>query len=345
MNEEREKIKVIYFQRKPRPGFNYSIESIFDNVRNLLKNEIEYSVKYSSYYNDGYISKFLNIVEASLRQKKNTINHITGEVNFLNLLMHKKKVLLTIHDCRYVERKKGLQQKLIKWLYLKAPVKKAKYITAVSEATKNDIVRYTSCNPEKIKIIPNQVNSIFKSSPKIFNKQYPVILQVGAGENKNLINLIEALKDITCRLIIIGEPDNSILEKLKKNKINYEIKHNLPDEELYKEYIDCDIVTFVSTFEGFGMPIIEANAVERVVITSNISSMPEIAGDSACFVDPYNSDDIRKGILEIINDDDYREQLISNGKKNILRFNEKIIADAYYDLYKKIAFGFKNNRA
>lgn len=336
------KIKVIYFQRKPRPGFNYSIESIFNNVRKLLKNKIEYSIKYSSYYNDGYFSKFLNIIEAAFRQKKNTINHITGEVNFLDILMHKKKVLLTIHDCRYVERKKGLQQKLIKRLYLKAPVKKAKYITAVSEITKAEIIRYTNCNSEKIKVIPNHVNEIFKPSLKIFNKQCPVILQVGAGENKNLLNLADALKDILCRLVIIGKPDNNTIEKLKKNNINYTIKYNLSDEDLYNEYVDCDIVSFVSTYEGFGMPIVEANAAERVVITSNISSMPEVAGDAACLVNPYDVEDIKQGFLKIMNDDVYRQWLINNGRKNKLRFNEQSIADAYYQLYKKIASGFNS---
>jgi glycosyltransferase involved in cell wall biosynthesis len=92
----------------------------------------------------------------------------------------------------------------------------------------------------------------------------------------------------------------------------------------------------VSTFEGFGMPIVEANCVERVVLTSNISSMPEVAGNAACLVNPYAIEDIRAGFLKIIHDASYREQLIKNGRQNRQRFDESLIAASYYKLYQLI---------
>ncbi len=331
------KLKVIHFQRKPRPRFNFSIESIFEDLRSRLKDKADVAVKTSSYFNNGYLSKLWNIAEAALRQKKNAVNHITGEVNFLGLLMRKKNTLLTIHDCRYVERKKGFEKIMIQWLYLKAPVKQAGYITAVSEHTKKEIIRYTACDPGKIQVIPVPLNPFFKPSPKTFNKECPVILQIGVGENKNIFRLVKALKNMNCSLVIIGEPNNKILEQLMQNNIKHTIKFNLSTAELYNEYVNADIISFVSTYEGFGMPIAEANCVERVVITSNISSMPEVARDAACLVDPYDVEDIKNGLLKIIHDDTYREQLILNGKTNKLRFNGQLIADAYYKLYKKIA--------
>lgn len=327
---------VIHFHRKPRPGFNFSIEQIFQQLRVLLKDKVEFSVQYCSSYNDGYFSKLLNIIEASFRQKKNAVCHITGEVNFINLLMHKKNVLLTIHDCRYVDRKKGFAKKIITWLYLKAPVKKSAYITTVSEATKKDVILYTGCEPGKIEVIPVSVNKIFQPSPKTFNEVCPVILQVGAGENKNLERLAAALQNISCRLVIIGQPSGNIIEKMKSLNIDFVVKNNLSIEALYKEYIQCDIVSFVSTFEGFGMPIVEANCVERVVITSSISSMPEVAGNAACLVNPFDVEDIRNGILKIIHDKNYREQLLDNGRHNRKRFDETVIAGAYYKLYQLI---------
>jgi glycosyltransferase involved in cell wall biosynthesis len=333
------KIQVIHFQRRPRPGFNFSIESIFENLRSHLKDKVDFSVAISGYFNDGYWSKVLNILQATFRAKRKVIAHITGEVYFLAILMPKKNVLLTIHDCRFMERKTGLAKKLTAWLYLKQPVKNAAQVTVISESTKAEVARYTKCPAEKITVIPNSVDNIFQPSPKTFNKDCPVILQVGAAFNKNLGRLAQALNGIHCKLVVIGNILPADLEKLQANKIDFTLKTNLTKEQLYREYINCDILAFASTYEGFGMPVIEANCVERAVLTSTVSSLPGVAGNAACLVDPYKVEDIRNGLLSIIEDDAYRAQLIENGRKNRLRFNADIIADAYYQLYKKMAKG------
>jgi glycosyltransferase involved in cell wall biosynthesis len=92
----------------------------------------------------------------------------------------------------------------------------------------------------------------------------------------------------------------------------------------------------VSTFEGFGMPIIEANAVGRAVICGNTSSMPEIAKDSALMIDPYKVDEITDGFKKLINDEKLRNNLIKNGLQNHLRFQPKQLATSYATLYDKI---------
>jgi glycosyltransferase involved in cell wall biosynthesis len=98
------------------------------------------------------------------------------------------------------------------------------------------------------------------------------------------------------------------------------------------------MVVFASTNEGFGMPIIESNAVGRPVVTSNVTSMPEIAGEAACIVDPFKIDSIRHGILKVIEDSTYRQNLIKEGFINILRFKPKKIAHDYTKLYEQIIF-------
>lgn len=133
--------------------------------------------------------------------------------------------------------------------------------------------------------------------------------------------------------MIVGNLSDEQLEMLKKNNIDYNNESNVSNEQLLQRYIECDILAFISTFEGFGMPIVEANAVGRVVITSNVTSMPEVANDAACLVDPFNIDSINTGLRKIINDEDYRNTLIQNGRRNYLRFNADKIANMYYNIY------------
>ena len=328
------KIKVNFFQRRPRDGSNFSIEFIFEDIRKRLENRIESRVFISGYYNNGYISKFINILEAAFRQGDD-VNHITGETHFLDILMNKNKVILTIHDCGMTGRKKGLAKKIVQWLYLSAPLKKARIVTTVSEATRQEVIRYSRCNPAKVHVIPVAISPLYKPFPKAFNQNHPEILHIGTGYNKNLFRLIEALNGLMCHLTIIGQLSSEHEEALQRNNIDYSNEYNIPAERMLEMYRSCDLLAFVSTSEGFGMPIVEANAVERAVITSNLSSMPEIAADAACLVNPFDVNDIRTGIVKLINDSEYRNQLLINGRKNKLRFDAGKIADSYYELYAK----------
>ena len=103
------------------------------------------------------------------------------------------------------------------------------------------------------------------------------------------------------------------VDKLKEYGIPYSYLSGISDEEMIRQYQLADIIVLPSTYEGFGMPILEAQAVGRPVLTANISSMPEVAGDAACLVDPYNVMEIRDGILRIISDDEYRRGLSNQG--------------------------------
>ena len=149
--------------------------------------------------------------------------------------------------------------------------------------------------------------------PREFNKTAPVVLQLGTAHNKNLPRLVEALKGTECRLEVVGKWNPQFAKFLSDAGIAHRFRSGLSSDEVVRGYEEADIVTLVSTLEGFGMPIVEAQAVGRVVVTSNVSSMPEVAGDGACLVDPLDVSAIRAGIRKVIDDGSYRGALISWG--------------------------------
>ena len=183
-------------------------------------------------------------------------------------------------------------------------------------------------------MIENPLQEHFNATDKkIFDVREPLILQIGTTANKNLANLIKAVAGIKCRLNIIGELDGKIINLLKESRINYKNKTNLNDLEIRKEYEEADIITFCSTFEGFGLPIIEAQAMLTPVITSNLSPMKEVAGNGAAVVDPHDAEKIREGILRIIKDEGYRKKIIRQGIQNVKKYRPESIAIKYEALY------------
>ncbi len=328
------RIKVVFFQRKPYP-FHKSLEFIFDDVRQRMPESIE-SVKYVfTEFSKGIFPRISIIKESNRNQ--GTINHITGDIHFAAIGLPKRNTLITVLDCRMLSDSKGIKHALLKYFWFTLPLKFCRYVTVISEATKRELLKYANYPGENIHVIPVAISTSYVFNPKPFNKKKPRILQVGTTVNKNIARLVEAVKAIECSIQFIGELAPEHVELLNVYGIEFISNKDVGEDELIKAYSQCDIVSFVSTYEGFGMPIIEANAVGRVVVTSNILSMPEVASDAACLVDPFNTDSIRDGISRVINDDMYREELINNGKSNCARFEPQKIADMYLALYQTMA--------
>jgi glycosyltransferase involved in cell wall biosynthesis len=328
-------IKVKFFQRKPRPVGNYSIEFIFKDVRHQLGKLIEGEEIFSTYESSGVFKRIYNCIEAASKQGE--VNHITGDINYIGLLLRKKRTIQTILDCVHLSSSSGLKHAILKLFWVTIPVKRAKYVTAISESTKNEILKYVNCEPDKIKVVYVAISEKFLRKDKLFNNINPRILQLGTAFNKNIFRLAEALQGIPCTLDIVGRQDEHLEEVLRKHNIVYEYSWALTDEQILQKYIQADIITLVSTYEGFGMPILEGQATGRPVITSNVYSMPEVAGEAACIVDPYSIESIRQGFERIIGNKEYREELVRKGFENIKRFNPRNIAMQYFELYKSIA--------
>jgi glycosyltransferase involved in cell wall biosynthesis len=330
MNEEEKTVCLLF--RKPDRFF--SIERIFQQLEPRLIKHIPVTTWTAPSGFASPLSIAKNLLAA--RKVRASIFHVTGDIHYIVLALPRRKTILTIHDCIFLYQTTGIKRLVIKWLFLKLPVMYCRMVITISEASKRDIVRNTGCRPEKIVVIPDPVDDTIHYAPLSFRTTNPVILFIGSTKHKNLERVIPALLGISCRLHIIGKLPQDSVDLLQKNNIQYIQQYKLSNEEIALKYSSADLVLFPSTFEGFGLPILEGQKAGRPVITSDLSPMKDVAGNAACLVDPYNIESIREGILKVIGDEEYRKQLIAAGFENIKRFTAESVADQYYNCYEKI---------
>ena len=289
----------------------------------------------------GIFKRLYNCAAAALQ--RGDVNHITGDVHYLALFMCKARTVLTIHDCRGMSCERGVRRALYYWLWLKLPVARSRLVTVISEKTKQDVLRYTSCTEKKLRVIPDPVGREFAPAPKTFNSDRPIILQVGGSWNKNIRRLVAAVSGLQCKLVIIGVLSQDDWREVTGAAVDIECVSNLSDADVAQRYREADIVTFCSIYEGFGMPILEGNAVGRPVITSNLEPMASVAGGAACLVNPYEPASIRAGILRVMNNPQYREDLVRRGFENVKRFSVDTIASAYVSVYEEVTIGVERD--
>lgn len=327
-------MKITLFTRKSFPG-QFSIENVFSSLKEYLERGNQLCIYQLSYYSKGVIRRLLSGLKA--RQYQGDVNHIIGDINFIALFLKKRKTIITIHDCDFILRSKGFKRQILIWFWLKIPIYRSALVTTISLATKEDLDRLISFPSEKIHVIYNPltlVSDIIIRKP--VNNPLPVLLQIGTKLNKNLDNLILAIKGLNVILDIVGTLSEHQVQLLKDSKIKYTNSVNISQDELIKKYQSADLLTFVSLREGFGLPIVEANALGCPVLTSAVSSMPEVAGEAAHLVNPYDFQDIRSGVLKILSDKPYAKYLIEKGYRNVDRFKPVHIANQYISVYNTI---------
>lgn len=325
-------MKILYIYREKEKN-EHSIEAVFDTVSETLK---KFGHDIHKWYKPvSWQQTFREIWE--LRKEGYDVYHITGDVNYLWLFFPWRKTTMTCHD---IGMYKNNPKTFVCVLYVLASFILStiflKKITAVSELTKDDLIKFLKIKSHKIQVIPNPLSLPVCKKPKPFNKDCPVILQIGTGWHKNLQGLIEGACGIKCHLDIIGQPNDADIAHMKEYGISYSVSHHIPTVEVIRKYENCDILYFVSRSEGFGMPIIEAQTVGRVILTSLTEPMRTVAGNAALLFNPEDHQSIHQGLLQIINNDALREQMIEDGYKNAAKYQPTIIGRQYEQFYKSI---------
>ena len=326
-------MKVVHFMRKPN-GIVFSIEQLFEDIRRELPKDITVEADINPYSSKGLLPRLAAMVRAIWHQ--GDVNHVTGDTHFLNIFLRRGKTILTIHDCVTLERLVGWRYHIFRFFWYWLPAKRSTVLTVVSESTKRELLRHLGGGGWRIKVIPDFVSAEFRFSKKKFDTLCPVILQVGTTENKNIERVAAALEGINCKLVIIGELQTSQANILKSGNIDYEEYVGISRNALVEHYRKCDIVMFASLYEGFGLPILEAQATGRPVITSNLYSMPEVGGGGACYVDPYSIEQIRAAVLKLVGDSDFREDLIGKGFDNVEKYSLPSVTMQYAGLYREV---------
>jgi glycosyltransferase involved in cell wall biosynthesis len=288
----------------------------------------------AKFQSKGLFRRILITIQSAFNQGE--INHITGDIHFVALFLRKRKTILTIHDIGSVINKKGIKGKILRFFWFTLPIARVRYITVISEFTKEEILQQFKVNPDKIIVIPDCVSTELQYIEKDFKHEQPNILQIGTKTNKNLPNLFAALEGISCKLTIVGFLSDEQKKLLNKYQIMYENYVNLPFSDIVALYRQSDIVTFISTYEGFGVPILEAQATGRVVITSNLSPMKDVAGDGALLVNPNSLEEISSAIKKVVSEPEFRNSLIHSGTENVKKYSAESVAHQYYNLYKQM---------
>ena len=267
------------------------------------------------------------------------------------------KTILTVHDLSFVRVPESASPPLKKYLDDVVPrsVHRATHVLADSTATKQDLIDLYGVSPDKITVLLCGIDSRFQrvsGDMKEIRDKYkladrPYVFSIGTVQpRKNYSRLIEALARLRDRnydvdLVIAGGKGwlaAPIYKTIEDTCMGAHV-HFIgfaADQDLPALYSGAICVGYPSLYEGFGFPILEGMACGTAVITSNVSSMPEVAGDAALMVDPYDVDAITDALQRIIGDDDLRQSLIERGYERVKQFTWAGTAQQLRQIYHDI---------
>jgi glycosyltransferase involved in cell wall biosynthesis len=275
-----------------------------------------------------------------------------GSLLLLNLsglgpLFYKNQII-TIHDLSFYENKKWFSKVYTLFYSLTTPIlaRSALKILTVSNFSKREIIKHLKIDAEKIEVIYNAVaNDLNKGVENgtgsstvgsILDSKY--ILAVSSIDpRKNLQCLIDAFLALQledCKLVLVGKTSNHFNVTLQSNSDNIIFTGFVSDADLYNLYKKCEFFIYPSLYEGFGIPPLEAMINGCAVIVSDIPSLKEVCSDAALYVDPYDVESVKNGMLKIISDSKLKAALKSKGSLRSSFFKWEKSGEKVYEIIK-----------
>lgn len=269
-------------------------------------------------------------------------------------LVSKVPTILVVHDLAFEHFPQHLPFKFRFYLRKYTPkfVKKALHIITVSEFSKKDIIEKYGTNTDKISVVYNGVNELYKTLS--FEKKLEIKNRYADGceyfvftgalhPRKNILNLLEAFskfkrkQQTSMKLLIIGRyawKSEKIQTLIENHPYKNDVKHYdyMNVDELCNVIGSAYALTFVSFFEGFGIPVLEAMQCNVPVIVANNSSLPEVAGNAGLYVDATDVQDIADKMCTIFKDENIRKKLIENCESQSQKFSWDKSAILFYEI-------------
>jgi glycosyltransferase involved in cell wall biosynthesis len=265
-------------------------------------------------------------------------------------------LVTTIHDVSFKffphyfsPRDRLLLNTLVPW-----SASRARAVVTGSLSTQRDLLRFYPFLRGKIYVTPHAVGDDFRPKPGAVREEIcrhyhirpPFVLALGRLDpRKNLGRVIAAWRDLRtqakCQLVIAGEMGyraGGLLDSIRGERARGEIVVTgyVPDFDLAALYSASAVFVYPSLYEGFGLPVLEAMACGTPVVTSNLSSLPEVAGDAAIQIDPHETEALVDGMRRVLNDPDLAMDLRAKGQRRAQSFSWRATAEKTWEVYEKV---------